>query len=287
MAEENAGNLKETLGGAVEAAKETARHPLTRGFARWGFYTKGFLFIIIGILALMVTIGEEEGKITASAGAIATIAQLPYGRVILMLLIVGAVGHGVWNILRGVADIDGAGKGVKGIVLRAVAAGVGFFYIGLSYAALNVLLTSESLYSDDMIPKTLTAIILAFPLGWIAMVLVGLVVIGVGFHECYSGFTGKFKKNFRLYEAERSDQKFIAVLGALSFTARALIFVLMGYFFIVAAIYYNPDEAVGMDGALRALARSYYGKTLLFVTASGLVGHGILSLYEARYRRLC
>jgi hypothetical protein len=61
----------------------------------------------------------------------------------------------------------------------------------------------------------------------------------------------------------------------------------MGYFFIMAAVNYNPDEAVGLDGALKTLAQTYYGKTLLFVTATGLICHGILSLYEARYRRIC
>jgi hypothetical protein len=61
----------------------------------------------------------------------------------------------------------------------------------------------------------------------------------------------------------------------------------MGYFFISAAIAYNPEEAVGIDGALQTLAQSYFGKTLLFITAAGLVCHGILSLYEAKYRRIC
>jgi hypothetical protein len=62
---------------------------------------------------------------------------------------------------------------------------------------------------------------------------------------------------------------------------------LMGYFFITAAIKYNADEAAGLDGALAALAQTSYGKTLLFVTAAGLVCHGVLSLYEAKFRRIC
>ena len=73
----------------------------------------------------------------------------------------------------------------------------------------------------------------------------------------------------------------------MSFTARAVIFGLMGYFFILAALESNPDQAMGIDGALMALAQSYYGKTLLFVAATGLISHGVLSLYEARYRRIC
>ena len=287
MTDESKGNLAETIEVAVQAAEETVRHPLTKRLARWGFYTKGFLFIVIGLLALLVAIGEREGKLAAPAGALATVARLPYGKILLILFIVGAVGHGVWNILRGVADIDNAGKGVRGIAQRIIAAGIGIFYLGLSYAALSLLVTSQAAYTDETIPKTLTAVILALPLGTILMVLVGLGVVGAGVHECYSGISGKFKKNFKLYEVERPDRKFITLLGVLSFTARALIFILIGYFFIMAAIEYNPNEAVGLDGALKTLAQSYYGKSLLFITATGLTCHGILSLYEARYRRLC
>ncbi len=79
----------------------------------------------------------------------------------------------------------------------------------------------------------------------------------------------------------------ITVLGILGFTARGLIFALMGYFFISAAVDFNPNEAVGTDGALLVLAQTSYGKTILFVTAAGLICHGILSFYEAKYRRIC
>ena len=90
-----------------------------------------------------------------------------------------------------------------------------------------------------------------------------------------------------MYEVEDNQQKFITILGALSFTARAVIFGLIGYFFITAAIDSNPSEVVGLDGALLTLAQSYYGKVLLFVASVGLISHGALSLYEAKYRRIC
>jgi hypothetical protein len=286
MADENKGNFSETIEGAIKAAEETVRHPVTKRLAQWGFYSKGFLFIIIGLLGVMVAIGEREGKITAPAGALATIAMLPYGKVLLILFVIGAIGQAIWNILRGVADVDEAGKGIKGIFTRSIAVGVGIFYLSLAYAALSLLITSQTAYNDETIPRTLTAIILLLPLGSILMVLIGLGVMGAGAHEFYSGVSGNFKKNFHLYKVESQDQKYITLLGILSFTARALIFVLIGYFFIMAAINYNPNEAVGLDGALKALAQTYYGKTVLFVTATGLICHGILSLYEARYRRI-
>jgi hypothetical protein len=44
---------------------------------------------------------------------------------------------------------------------------------------------------------------------------------------------------------------------------------------------------MGVDGALLTLGSTFYGKILLFIAATGLICHGILSLYEARYRRIC
>jgi hypothetical protein len=61
----------------------------------------------------------------------------------------------------------------------------------------------------------------------------------------------------------------------------------MGYFFITAAIESDPNAAMGIDGALRTLGSSSHGKILLFIAATGVICHGILSLYEARYRRIC
>ncbi len=50
------------------------------------------------------------------------------------------------------------------------------------------------------------------------------------------------------------------MLGTLSFTSRAVIFGLIGYFFIRAAIELNPNTAMGIDGALRTLGQSCHGK---------------------------
>lgn len=287
MSDEIKEKVGEKIEETIEAARETVRHPWTVKLARFGFYTKGFLFIVIGALAVMVAIGEPGGKLTAPTGALATIAQAPYGRILLIIFTGGALGHGAWNILRGVADVDNAGGGIQGIGKRIIASGVGIFYLGLAWMAWSIIVTAQITQTDVEIQKTLTSVLLALPLGTILVLLIGLGVIGAGVHECYSGISGKFQKNFRMYELSGSERKFITLLGFLSFTARALIFALMGYFFITAAINYNPNEAIGLDGALLTLSQSYYGKTLLFVTAAGLVCHGVLSLYEAKYRRIC
>jgi hypothetical protein len=47
---------------------------------------------------------------------------------------------------------------------------------------------------------------------------------------------------------------------------------------------YDPQDAIGLDGALQKLAHQSYGPSLLGVTAAGLVAYAIYCLADARYR---
>lgn len=68
--------------------------------------------------------------------------------------------------------------------------------------------------------------------------------------------------------------------------ARMVIFAMIGYFLLRAAIDYDPNKAVGLDGALAKLGQASYGPVLLGVVAAGLVGFAAYSMLDARYRRV-
>lgn len=76
------------------------------------------------------------------------------------------------------------------------------------------------------------------------------------------------------------------VLGHVGLVARALVFVVVGYFLVKTAIEFDPREAVGLDGALTRVYREPFGPGLLGVVAGGLLVFAAYSLLEARYRRL-
>jgi hypothetical protein len=286
MNEQTAQTVSEKIEETIKAAEETVRHPVIKKIARFSFYAKGFLFIVIGILALMVAFGQKGGELADPSGALETIAEIPYGRILLIIFIVGAIAHGAWNILRGVADVDNAGNKWQGIVRRSIAVGVGIFYLCLAWTAWSILVAERSADRNGEIQRTLAAILLALPLGALLMALIGIGIIVGGLNELYSGLTGKYLESFKIRVLGDFQRRIITFLGVLSFTARALILVMMGCFFIAAAFYFNPNEAAGVDRALAILAQQSYGKILLFITAAGLLCHGILSLYEARFRRV-
>jgi Domain of Unknown Function (DUF1206) len=65
-----------------------------------------------------------------------------------------------------------------------------------------------------------------------------------------------------------------------------VIFCLIGYGLVRAAVDYNPHSAIGLDGALTELAHVAYGPVLLGAVAVGLIGFGAYSVTEARYGKV-
>ena len=68
--------------------------------------------------------------------------------------------------------------------------------------------------------------------------------------------------------------------------ARMVVFGLVGVFLVKAAIDYEANEAIGLDGALAKLYDHSYGPWLLGIVAAGLIAFALFSLSDARYRRI-
>ena len=68
--------------------------------------------------------------------------------------------------------------------------------------------------------------------------------------------------------------------------ARGVVFAMVGVFLGKAALEYDPQEAVGIDGALLKLVEAPLGPVLLGAVAAGLVAYAVYCLVEARFREI-
>ena len=280
-------SIKATAKEAERIAEETVERPWVRRLSRIGFIAKGVLFVVIGTSAILLAAGLQGGRITDPIGAMASIAQYPGGKFLLALLFIGALGHGLWNILRGIADIDDTGKGIKGIIARSAAIGIGIFYLILAATAFDIVLSYTISTENGRGEELVAWLFLSIPLGAVVILIIALGFFGAAIHECYSGFSGKFRENYKTWKLTPTVETVVTVLGWISFTTRAVLYVIVGYFFFLAAKLDHAGQAQGIDGALLSLAQSRFGAILLFVAGFGLVCHGILAFFEAKYRRIC
>jgi uncharacterized protein DUF1206 len=98
--------------------------------------------------------------------------------------------------------------------------------------------------------------------------------------------TRKFRDKWKTGEMKSAALKWGTRVGVVGLLARMVVFGLIGWFLIKAAVEYDPKEAIGLDGALQKLAHQSYGPVLLALTAAGLVAYGLFCVVEARYREV-
>ena len=257
----------------------------SRGFewlARGGFVARGLIYGIIGILAIKLAVGAG-GTTTNQQGALKTIAHQPLGNALLILAAIGLGGYALWRLMHallghGPEDSDSGFE-------RLAALGSGIVYAILCATAVTILLGSGSGGGSENTSNT-TAGVLGWPAGTWLVGIAGAVLIGIGLYQGYRGLSKDFLKDSKTEQMSPRVRNWIQWIGTFGHLARMVVFGLVGVFLIKAAIDYNPNNAVGLDGALAKIAHASYGPFLLGIVAAGLLAFGIYSLSDARYRRI-
>jgi hypothetical protein len=248
--------------------------------ARGGLVARGAIYAVIGILAIKLALGDG-GKTTDQNGALQTIAKQPFGKALLILVTIGLAGYATWRLLR--AAIGHGPESSDDTKDRLDGAWSGIGYALLCVTAVSILIGSGGSSGS---PDKTTGGVLGWPGGQVLVVIAGLVAIGAGIEQGWKGLSRKFLEDSKTEEMSESVERAFTALGGFGHAARMVVFTLVGYFFIRAALDYNPHKAVSLDGALTALSRASYGPVLLGVVAAGLIGFAAYSIADARYRRV-
>jgi hypothetical protein len=259
-----------------------ARRPEFEWLARGGLVARGIVYGIIGILAVKLAAGSG-GKATNQRGALQTIAHQPFGKALLIAMVVGLAGYAMWRLVRagighGAQEKDSGGERVAGVAS------------GIAYAALCVtavkILTGASSSGGSNNPKKTTGGVLDWTGGTEIVGVAGAILIGVALYQGYKGVSRKFLETSKTGEMSREGKRAFTAIGVFGHLARMVVFGLIGYGLIKAAINYDPHSAIGLDGALNKLSHESYGPFLLGVVAAGLIGFALYSIADARYRKI-
>ncbi len=249
--------------------------------ARAGFLARASIYAIIGILAIKVALGSG-GTTTNQQGALRTIAHQPFGKVLLVLTACGLGGYALWRFTR--AALGHGPEESDSTFDRIAAVGSGVVYAGLCAIAVEILAGSSGGGSGNT-GKT-TAGIFGWPGGVWLVGAAGVVVIGIGLYQGYRAVTQDFLENSKTEKMGAATRRWIGLIGTVGYLARMVVFVLVGAFLLEAAISYDPNKAVGLDGVLARLAHHSYGPFLLGIVAAGLIAFAVHSASDARYRRI-
>lgn len=253
-----------------------------RRLARAGLAARGVEYLLLAYLAVSVAAGS--GQRADSVGALQAVARQPFGFVALVLLAAGFAGFALWRFLRA-AGGRSEGSGLSPWARRSADVAAGAVYVALTVAAAGVLAGRGQSSGGDR-EQAWTSRLMQATWGRWLVGAVGLAVVGVGIGFAVRGLTQKFQETLRTDALAPWQRRWFPRLGLVGYTARGVVFGLVGAFVVRAALLFDPNEPVGMDETLHEVARSPYGPPLLALTALGLTAFAAFSFVEARYRKV-
>ena len=255
--------------------------------ARAGYYAKGFLYVVIGVLAIRAAFGMG-GDIGGSKNALAALAgEGTLGQILLWVIGIGLVGYALWNAFRGIMDPENEGDDKKGIGKR--------IFFGISaviHASLAIFVFTELLSgsgggsggedgTEGMVGKVLA---------WGTFGRIAVAGVGIGIF-CFA-----VQQLIKAWKVDLSDQLMFGKMGDTmkkvavwsgrgGLAARGVVFGIVGFFLVLAAYRYDSDSAAGMGEVLKMLGGTG-GSIVLAIVAFGLFLYGVHMMVKGRYRRI-
>ena len=248
-------------------AADLARESKFQWWARFGFVTRGLLYIVIALLVI------ETGRTEDLTGAMEYVGR-GVGRWLLFVVIAGMLGYGLWRLADAAFGMDSGQGHAKAWRRRIAAASSGVIYLFLAYKALRIMLQG---YAGSGDAHEHAAQALHLPAGTVLLGGAAVVLAGAGLVQLYKAGSCSFLHHL----AEGAHRPFAKWLGRAGYAARGIIFLTVGWLLARSAIDHSAAEAGGLEQALDALRGP-----LQFPVAAGLLLFGVYSLIEACYRSI-
>jgi hypothetical protein len=247
--------------------KDLASESKFQWLARFGFVTRGLLYIVIAWLVI------ATGRTEDLTGAMEYLGH-GVGRGLMVFVVAGMAGYGLWRACDAAFGMESGRHHAKAWRRRVAAGTSGAIYLFLAYKALRIMLEGH-VRTGSVQQNAATA--LHLPAGELALGIAAAVLAGAGLVQLWKAGTCSFLRHL----GEAARRPFTKWLGRIGYAARSVIFLTIAWLLARAALDHSPAEAGGLEQALDALRGP-----LQFPVAAGLLLFGLYSLVEARFRTI-
>ncbi|HTW19490.1 MAG TPA: DUF1206 domain-containing protein [Mycobacteriales bacterium] len=272
------------LGSAARRHAATVRRlrrpdRLAIGLARLGLAARtGFYLLLVYLIARLALASRNDQQPNAH-GALAIVADAPLGIAVLIVTAAGFAGFGVTRLRAAWKDNESSVWTRLRTVLQ------GLFYLVLAWIPLSYALGNHSTGKEQQQHQTV-ADLLHLPGGPVIVFALGIVVCIVAAYQVWTGVDRDYVDGMAIDDAPRWVRRLVLASGAIGIPARALVFLPIGVFFMIAAVQGDPRHADGLDRELTALASHSWGDAVLALCAVGLLVFVVYSSLETRYREV-
>lgn len=256
---------------------------LLEPLARLGYTSKAVIYAIIGVLAILTAV-KRGGQVTDTSGALRIVLTQPHGRVLLLVLAVGLCGYALWRLADAALDPDRHGTGMSGLVDRIGTAVRGIVYGALGMEAFRLFRGLRGSNGDEA--QMWTARILDYPMGAVAVGVLGAIVAVYGVSQLVKSLRGKRDPKVDLSLIAPEVRTALREISRFGVGVRGALIATLGGFLIKAAVTSDPTEAAGARQSLLWLGGLAEGRWLLAIIAAGVLAYAVDQAVHARCRRI-
>jgi hypothetical protein len=268
-----------------------ADHPGLVNFGRAGWFAKGVVYVVAGILALMIAANASgwsspvgtSGSEASPTGALKTIAGLTGGAALMWALAVGLLLYASWRLVA--ASLPG-GHDAKAWVTRIGYVVSAVIYITFAVTAISLARSAGAAANGNTKVTTLSGRLMAQSGGRLVVGVVGAITIAAGLYRLVIGLRGDVTDELDLTSFSPQRRLWTKRLGSVGEIGRGLGIGSVGVFLLRAAVTYDASQATGLDGALRRMATERWGTVVVVVIGIGFAAYGVFCLLTFTHREL-
>ncbi len=254
-------------------------------YARFGYAAKGVIYGSTGVLAILAALDFNQNEmVVGSTGALRSIANQPFGRVLVILIAASLMGYVVWRFLQAFLDPEHSGCGASDIVRRIGYGCSGVVYASIAYSVVEIL--EDSAESDDRSAEEWVFIIMRQPFGRWLIGAAGFIFFCIGCYYFYRAVKAEFRKRFKLHKMSDAAQRWASIVGRVGIAARGVVYAVIGVFAIRAAWLFDADEIKTTEEALAVFDNNPTNEVILLILGVGFVAYAIHMGFQARYRSI-
>lgn len=268
----------------------SADHPLIVKLGRAGWFAKGLVYVVAGVLAVLIA-AKASGwaSVTAATkeasptGALKTISLMSGGALLMWVMAGGLLLYSCWRIVAALlpGGTDGTAWVMRiGYLVSAV------IYLTFAFTAIALARSDRSNPDGNAKVTSLSDSVMAHTGGRVAIGIAGAIAVGAGLYRVAKGARGDVADELNLSTLSSSRRRWTRRLGSVGEVGRGFGIGMIGFFLIRAAVTYDATEATGLDGALRRLAEQTLGIVVVLVIGVGFAAYGLFCLATFTHREL-
>lgn len=250
---------------------------------QFGFYSKGLVYALMGILAAMVAFGLG-GDIKGKSGIVLFLQGLPGGVILTTIVALGLLAYSLWRFYEAAVDPSGE-EDEKRIGPRLQYAYSGIFYAVIAFSFAKPLFSNAGSSGDDSKKAALGQLLeKEWGIWAIWIIAVGMALNAIW--QCYMGFSGKYMKQIDENPNNKNEYNLVKHSGRYGYIARGVVFGIISFFIIRVNLAHDANALEGTEGALQYLLSLPYGSFLMGAVALGMLGYGIFCFMVARHSNI-